>query len=269
MESNNFYVYVHARVNDGIIFYVGKGTGPRAYRFTGRNAAYKKELETSGGVKVEILHDGLSEKDALKIEHNYINNPPEGWRLSNKLTNSRTKMIDLDLIRSKLQYDPSSPSFLSWKIDVPFSKSKKGDPAGWYSKHDNYYRVEINGKAFMAHRLVWLLFNDEQDENLVINHKDNDRTNNSIENLECVTKEVNCLKSKTLNKNGLSKNNTSGYNNLHEMQEGVMARVSVEKYNRIAKYFSYNKYGKDEAWRLASEWYEEKQKEVLASRLQS
>ena len=53
------------------------------------------------------------------------------------------------------------------------------------------------------------------------------------------------------------------------MQNGALARVSIEKYKRISKFFSYNKYGKDEAWRLANEWYTNKQQEVLSLRLQS
>jgi len=269
MQNNNFYVYTHRRVSDGVVFYIGKGSGPRALRFSGRGSKYDECLSDSGGVQVDKLAENLSEEDALELEHYYINNPPLDWKLVNKLSNSRTKIIDLEDIRSKLQYDPASPSFLTWKINVPFSKCREGDIAGWHSSADNYYRVQVNGKIFLAHRIVWFLFNDLQDENLVINHKDNDRTNNSIENLECVTKETNSLKNKSLNNNGLSSRNTSGHNNIREMQNGALARVSVEKYKRISKFFSYNKYGKDEAWRLANEWYANKQQEVLSLRLQS
>jgi hypothetical protein len=271
MKTNNFYVYTHRRVSDGIVFYVGKGTGPRALRFSNRGSKYEECLKDSGGIQVDKIAENLFEDEALELEHYYINNPPVAWKLINTLSNSRTKTMDLQDIRSKLKYDPNSPSFLTWKISVPFSKCKEGDIAGWHSSADNYYRVQVNGKIFLAHRVVWYLFNDNQDENLVINHIDNNRTNNNINNLECISKEHNSLKNKSLNKNGLRPNNTSGYNNIREVStgDGILARVSSEKYKRISKYFSYSKYTKEDAMKLAIEWYEEKQKEILNLRLQS
>lgn len=44
---------------------------------------------------------------------------------------------------------------------------------------------------FMEHRVVWYLCNGEFDEELTINHKDFDRTNNKIENLELMTQKDN------------------------------------------------------------------------------
>jgi len=268
---NNFYVYIHKKVVDNVVFYVGKGSGPRAYRFDNRGAKYKEILNNSGGIIVEKIAENLTEVAALEIEHKYINNPPNDWQLINTLKNSRTKIIDLNNIRLKLIYDETSPSFLRWNIDAPFSKSKKGDIAGWYSSADGYYRIQIDNATYLAHRVVWFLFNDVQDENLVINHIDNNRSNNNITNLECISKEHNTLKSKTLNKNGLRPNNTSGYNNIREVStgDGILARISSEKYKRISKYFSYNKYTKEGAMRLAIEWYEKKQEEILNLRLQS
>lgn len=44
---------------------------------------------------------------------------------------------------------------------------------------------------FMEHRVVWYLCNGEFNESLTINHKDFDRTNNKIENLELMTQRDN------------------------------------------------------------------------------
>ena len=49
----------------------------------------------------------------------------------------------------------------------------------------NYYFVE--------HRVIWYFHNGSIDENLVINHKDFDRANNDINNLELVTQSENTL----------------------------------------------------------------------------
>lgn len=32
MKSNNFYVYFHRRLDNNQVFYIGKGSGVRAYR---------------------------------------------------------------------------------------------------------------------------------------------------------------------------------------------------------------------------------------------
>ena len=40
--KNDFYVYIHKRQSDGIVFYVGKGRGKRAYYFHERNDHWKK-----------------------------------------------------------------------------------------------------------------------------------------------------------------------------------------------------------------------------------
>lgn len=65
--------------------------------------------------------------------------------------------------------------------------SKISDDAGYYSiglrKNGKKYTMRIN-------RLMMEVFSD-LDENLVVNHKDSDRKNNKIENLECCTTQKN------------------------------------------------------------------------------
>ena len=50
-------------------------------------------------------------------------------------------------------------------------------------------------KSYLAHRLVYSLFGEDLKEGLVINHKDGDKTNNNIENLEQISIEKNILHS--------------------------------------------------------------------------
>lgn len=50
-----------------------------------------------------------------------------------------------------------------------------------------YLRFHVNGKTIKAHRLVCEYFLDNFDSSLTVNHKDFDKTNNCIDNLELLT----------------------------------------------------------------------------------
>ncbi len=68
---NTFYVYVHKRLSDGNIFYVGKGKGNRAFDRSGRNNLWQKIVDKHGLV-VEIIHANLLEQTAWDIETRLI-----------------------------------------------------------------------------------------------------------------------------------------------------------------------------------------------------
>lgn len=77
---NNFYVYVHRRLSDNKPFYVGKGSGNRAWDFTGRNI-YWKRVKDKHDISVEVVFDNLTESEAFQcevdtiLEFNYFNYP--------------------------------------------------------------------------------------------------------------------------------------------------------------------------------------------------
>jgi hypothetical protein len=52
---------------------------------------------------------------------------------------------------------------------------------------DGYIRVCINKTNFMIHRLVCEYFLENYNSNLIVNHKDGNRSNNNIKNLEMLT----------------------------------------------------------------------------------
>lgn len=83
----------------------------------------------------------------------------------------------------------------------------KDIPAGRIDKSDGYYKVSVNGKQYSNHRLIYQMYHnlEELPEDLVIDHIDRNRTNNSIENLHLVDSYGNA--------HNLSKDprNTSGY----------------------------------------------------------
>lgn len=67
-KPGKFYVYIH-KDKDDKVFYVGKGTGDRAYSRE-RSSEWLEYLDKVSGGKfsVEIVRDGISEEDALEIE---------------------------------------------------------------------------------------------------------------------------------------------------------------------------------------------------------
>lgn len=68
-----YYVYLHLRKSDGSVFYIGKGSGNRAYDFSskGRNRYWKRTKEKYG-VIVEIIFDNLTEEEAFQCEKDAI-----------------------------------------------------------------------------------------------------------------------------------------------------------------------------------------------------
>lgn len=63
----DYYVYVHRRLSDGRIFYVGKGLNRRYLCLNGRSNWWNNTAQKHG-VKPEILIGGLCEDDAKRLE---------------------------------------------------------------------------------------------------------------------------------------------------------------------------------------------------------
>lgn len=99
--TSRYYVYVHRRKTDNSVFYVGKGTSSRAWNFQNRNE-YWQNTSTKHGVTVEIVYDGLTEKEALDLEIDLIEGfSTFGSKLCN-LTSGGESPIFSDDTRKKL-----------------------------------------------------------------------------------------------------------------------------------------------------------------------
>jgi hypothetical protein len=70
-STRDFYVYVHRRATDGTVFYVGKGTGNRAYANQGRSR-YWRNIVSKHGYTVQIVQTGMQEWWAFEIERELI-----------------------------------------------------------------------------------------------------------------------------------------------------------------------------------------------------
>lgn len=68
---SEFYVYIHIRGDDGLPFYVGKGSGRRAYNTKNRTEWWKRVAGKHGRI-VLIVRDNLTEAEAFTLEVHLI-----------------------------------------------------------------------------------------------------------------------------------------------------------------------------------------------------
>lgn len=115
-------------------------------------------------------------------------------------------MIALSRLRELLDYDPLTGIFTR-KVRTA-QRHQVGDRADFIISSGNqagYYRVSIDSRRYMAHRLAWFyVYGVWPAED--IDHRDADRGNNRIDNLRDVSNAVNMenvRKPRTGNKCGL------------------------------------------------------------------
>ncbi len=67
---------------------------------------------------------------------------------------------------------------------------RKGKKAGWFEKSNGYWAIGYKGKTYLAHRVIWYLHHGRWPDNH-IDHINQDRLDNRIENLRDVPHSVN------------------------------------------------------------------------------
>jgi len=99
--SEVYYVYVHRKLSDNSIFYVGKGCNGRYKDTNGRNLEWWSVVFKENGFQPSIYQCGLTEEDALEKETKLIQELD-----SSLLTNiSLNKKSDLSLDIGEIQYE--------------------------------------------------------------------------------------------------------------------------------------------------------------------
>lgn len=69
--NTDFYVYIHCRASDGRVFYVGKGSGQRAWSVHGRSRHWQNVVKKHG-LCVEIVQSCMQEWWAFELERDLI-----------------------------------------------------------------------------------------------------------------------------------------------------------------------------------------------------
>lgn len=104
--------------------------------------------------------------------------------------------------------------------------------AGTLPNNSEYRRVSISNKIYLEHRIIWIYFNGLIPKGMFIDHINQNKKDNSIENLRL------CTRSENQYNRGAYKNNTSGF-------KGVSFNKALNKYsaqmriNDVKKHLGY------------------------------
>ena len=201
MEDKGYCVYLHRRSDTNEIIYVGEGRLARA-RNLGKSSCRNKqygEIQKETKIVCEIYKDGLLKEEAESLEQELILKlKAEGVPLTNKAKGLvRAKACFKEDFDNKFYIDASSPSGLRWKTDR-FNKDGRGhklaskdDAAGGKNKLTGYWEYG----NMRCHRIVYAIAHGECPEGLTIDHIDGNKDNNSVENLQLLSRSDNSKKS--------------------------------------------------------------------------
>jgi hypothetical protein len=111
----------------------------------------------------------------------------------------------LDRLHQLFQYDPST-GHLHWRMRLS-NRTAIGAIAGKRG-HLGYIIIHIDNVRYLAHRIAWALYYDAPTPP-IIDHRDNDSSNNAIANLREASHAENMRNAK------LSRRNNTGFKGVH------------------------------------------------------
>lgn len=267
---SNKCVYVHKDSN-GVIRYVGSGSIGRAYRTetnSDRGKQYSDFVKANGKLEVEIVVEGLSKIEAEEIERKLYD------KYKDTALNARrpygAKIMIKEMFEEHLYYDETSKSCLRWKTDRVSGNNKierkANSEAGSLSKSVGYYQVRVQGKIYLAHRIIALLY-DLEVNNKVVDHKDRNRLNNKISNLRVVSEKEN---SQNLSQQKLSSRNTSGVQGVSFNSKGYWFASWMQEGKQKIKIFPIKNYpSPEQSFNAAVEYRQQMVKLHYANRRSS
>ncbi len=161
--------------------------------------------------------------------------------------------LGMDQTELKQLFDYDASGWLLWRANRR-PTIKAGDKAGSI-KVDGYVRIKINRKMHEAHRLIWTYHNGDIPEGYLIDHDDDNPTNNRIGNLKLATRSENTHKQK------LRSDSSTGVKNVQLTAGGYKAKVKVTIGGKVitkAKVFKPRcQASLDSADKQAREWREQ------------
>ncbi len=137
-------------------------------------------------------------------------------------------MLTAERLREVLDYDPVTGVF-HWRVS-PRQNVKAGSVAG-HCQADGYWRVRIDRRAYLAHRLVWLYVHGEWPP-AMIDHRHGERSTARLDELRPATRSQNLANAK------LSKVNTSGFKGVswHKRQRAWVAQIGKAENGKRRNY---------------------------------
>lgn len=153
--DDRFYVYIHRRKTDNKIYYVGKGSGSRAWNFSNRNKFWHN-VHNKHGTLVEIVFDNLSEDESLQVEIDTILEFKYfGFNLVNQSSGGESPKFSAESKKKMSESRRGKP--LSQKHKESLSKSQTGRPrpdlVDKNTDKNSYYFIRLmNGEIFYGTR---------------------------------------------------------------------------------------------------------------------
>lgn len=261
MNENQYYVYLHRRKDNDAVFYIGKGKGRRHLDKKNRNQEWHI-INNSVGFYSEVYKENMTNEEAHLLEYSLISDTVTYPQIINKRKcNVMYKDIPEDVV-SRYILDNKSPSGISKvkkngeiiHLGSIMVRYKSREPAGWFIHYNSSTKIA-------AHRLVIYLSGIKLSKDDVVNHINSNTLDNRLENLEVCSISENNQRNRITTNLKMSPNNSSGVTGVCEVTNNnkgrlyiyAMAMWSVDSKTRSKK-FSYNKYGKEQAWDLAKEY---------------
>jgi hypothetical protein len=138
----------------------------------------------------------------------------------------------------------SIKAYKCWNSRYAFKK------AGMKNKTHGYIYVGVDGKQYLAHRLIWIMVNEIIPSAMQIDHINHIRSDNRIDNLRLVTCQQNRMNT------GLLKNSLSDITGVHwcYRENKWRARIKINRKNISLGYYNC-KYQAINARKLAERKY--------------
>lgn len=165
-------------------------------------------------------------------------------------------------------YDSESPTGLRWTVQrhggAPHNRIlvvDVGDVAGCVTVQ-GYGEVKLDGKSYKTHRIIFEMFNGALPEGIDVDHWDGNRLNNVPSNLRPCTDAINSQnRPKRVD-------NTSGVTGVVKIYNGITYYWTakwVEAGKEKSKSFRIDRFGDEEALKLATEYRQAMIKKLVES----
>ena len=129
---------------------------------------------------------------------------------------SATNTLPQDIVQELFNYVDGNLYWRETRTNV-VAGSLAGSPNGG----KGHFSVQIENELYRLHNLIWIYFNGDIPEGMVIDHRDNNGGNNAIGNLRLATNSQNSFNSKK------RKETSSTYKGVHWNKQSKSWRASI------------------------------------------